>query len=216
MASETVTIIGVHHIPRRSNMRQIELAQGDSFGLSVSVVTRHGLRVGMTLTAERLTVLRTEDARVRAKEAALNFLRLRDYAAGEMIERLKRKGFDEDAAAHAVESLKTLGLISDEAVAKEHVRSRLRSKPKGRIALRRELFRKGISRDTIERALITMDDRDERDAALRAARQQLPRYQTLTVEVRHRRLYHFLLRRGFTYETVASVLKEVLTGNKRT
>ena len=203
------TIVGIHHIPRRSSRRRIELDNGETFSLDAGLLTRHGVCVGMWLDPERLEAMRAEDARLRAKAAAFDFVRVRPYARKELAERLRRKGFDREAVEFALDALERVGLLSDEAFAQAFVASRMRRNPKGRFALERELRRRGIDRETIDRTLATLNEGDEREAALRVARKQSARYRTLPEEVARRRMYQFLLRRGFSYEIVVGVLRTI-------
>ena len=208
--SETVTITGVHHIPRKSSRRRIDLEDGTSFSMDLGLLTRHGLRVGLVLDDETREAILAEDAKTRAKSTAMDLIRVRPRSRREMLNRLVKKGFDEDAAEHAVQALEGLGYISDEEYASAHIDSRMRGKPKGRFAIRRELREKGIDRTTIDRALTAVSDEDERDAAIRVAQGQLPQYRTLPREVAQRRMYQFLLRRGFSYEHVSTAMREVM------
>jgi regulatory protein len=208
--SEHATITGVHHIPRKSSRRRIDLHDGTSFSVDLGLLTRRGLRVGMELDGASRKAILAEDAGARAKSTAMDILRTRPRTRKEMLDRLGRKGFDEAASEQAVCALEELGYISDEEYADTYVQSRMRGKPKGRWAMLRELQAKGIDRTTIDRALTAVSDEDERDAALRVARLQVGRYHTLPREVAHRRMYQFLLRRGFAYEHVATALREVM------
>jgi regulatory protein len=208
--SETVTITGVHHIPRKSSRRRIDLEDGTSFSMDLGLLTRHGLRVGLVLDEETRAAIVAEDAKTRAKSTAMDLIRVRPRSRHEMLSRLGRKGFDEDAAEYAVQALEDLGYISDEQYASDHIDSRMRGKPKGRYAMRQELRAKGIDRTTIDRALTAVSDEDERDAAIRVATGQLPQYRTLPRDVAHRRMYQFLLRRGFAYEHVSTAMREVM------
>jgi regulatory protein len=208
--SETVTITGVHHIPRKSSRRRIDLEDGTSFSMDVGLLTRHGLRVGLALDQETREAIVAEDGKTRAKATAMDLIRVRPRSRRELYNRLVKKGFDEEAAEYAVQTLEDLGYISDEEYASLHIDSRMSSKPKGRWAMQRELRAKGIDRTTIDRALTAVSDEDERDAAIRVAKSQMPQYRTLPPDVAQRRMYQFLLRRGFAYEHVSTAMREVM------
>lgn len=208
--SEHVTITGVHHIPRKSSRRRIDLDDGSSFSIDLGLLTRHGLRVGFELVDATRDAILAEDAKTRAKATAMDMLRTRPRSRQEMLDRLAKKGFDEEASEGAVQTLEDLGYISDEEYADSYVVARTGRKPRGRYAIRRELRGKGIDRTTIDRALTAISDEDERDAAVRVAKMQLPRYSVLPRDVAQRRMYQFLLRRGFGYEHVSAAMREVM------
>jgi len=208
--SQYATITGVHHIPRKSGRRRIDLDDGTSFSVDIGSLTRHGLRVGFELDEVTRGAILAEDGKTRAKATAMDMLRTRPRSRKEMLDRLARKGFDEEASEGAVQALEDLGYISDEEYASTYVEARTGRKPRGRYAIRRELRGKGIDRTTIDRALTSISDEDEKDAAIRVARMQLPRYEVIPPEVAQRRMYQFLLRRGFGYEHAAAAIREVM------
>ncbi|GIX06002.1 MAG: regulatory protein RecX [Candidatus Poribacteria bacterium] len=202
-------IVAIHHIPHWSSRRQVELSNGEAFSLDAGLLLRHGLYIGRTLTPEELGAIRAEDERIRAKSAALDLLRLRPFTRREIEERLRRKGFGPAAVDYAIAELQRLELISDERFAQAYVSERMRNRPRGRRALRWELHRRGVDQETIDRVLRVLTVADEREAARRAAQRQARQYRTLPQEVARRRMYHFLLRRGFEYEVVREVLQEL-------
>ena len=209
-SAQTVTITDVRHVPRRPSRRVVELDNGDTVTLEASLVTRAGLRVGLSIDTGALDELRVEDARLRAKVAALDMLRSREVSCQQVRARLRRKGFEDEEIEFAVSSLTKLGYLSDERYAEEFVESRKRRNPRGRYGLQRELERRGIDRDTIDRTLTALSPTDERELAVRAARKQMLAYRTVTADVARRRLHDFLVRRGFAYDVVRSVLSEMM------
>jgi len=205
----SAVIRAVHLISRGSTRWRVELSTGESFSVDAGLLTRYDLRVGTVLDPERRAALLADDARIRAKRVAFDLLRLRNHSAHELALHLRRKGFAEDVIEETLASLKALGYVSDEQFAAEWVESRRRNRPRGVLALREELKRKGIDQKTIERTLRAVTAEDEHTLAVELARRQYGRYRTLPRDVARRRLYEFLLRRGFSYELARDVLREV-------
>ena len=205
-------VTGIHHLPRKRSRREIELDNGEPFSLDLRIVAQRRIAVGSELTEEQIEEMRQEDEWTRAKATGFDLLRARLYSRKEMIDKLRRKGYSAEAAERAAASIEELGYISDEAYAEAFVDSRLRSKPKGRIALRRELRQKGIDNATIERTLTAVSDEDELEAARKLAEKQMRLYRHMPRETARRRLYQFLLRRGYRYEHVSAVLRETFDG----
>ena len=110
------------------------------------------------------------------------------------------------AVEAAVERLRSLGYLNDEALARHYVEGR-RANGRGSMVLRRELAGRGVDAELAEAAL---DGRDEREAARAAARPRLRSLAGLDRERRYRRLAGFLARRGFASDVVASTLHELL------
>ncbi|NMD44415.1 MAG: regulatory protein RecX, partial [Clostridiales bacterium] len=55
----------------------------------------------------------SEEAYKEAMQRALKMLERRDYAEGELVDRLRQKGIEEETAAKAAERLTELGLINN-------------------------------------------------------------------------------------------------------
>ena len=89
------------------------------------------------------------------------------------------------------------------------VESRIRTRPMGRYRLYQELIQKGIDRDLIEKTLNNYREEEEVKPAKELAQRKLKKsYQNLDEVTTKRRLYGFLQRRGFSYDTIQEVLKE--------
>lgn len=172
-------------------------------------IPKLGLRVGLEIEAEVLQKLIDADEGMRAKNYALELLADQSYSKSQMGNHLHQKGFGTEAIEITLEDLEQLGHIKDESFAKKWVARRQRSKPKGKRVLAHELANHNIDRTTVDRVLGEIQDADETKLALQVAQQQAKRYQSLSPEVAKRRLHGFLLRRGFDYETIQSVIDRV-------
>ena len=177
-------------------------------------IPKLGLRVGLEIEAEVLHKLIEADEGIRAKNYALELLSDQSYSKSQMIYQLGQKGFGTAAINITLEALEHLGHIKDESFAKKWVDRRQRSKPKGKKMLEHELVNQSIDKTTVDRVLAEIHDGEETQLALQVARKQVKRYRSLPPEVAKRRLHGFLLRRGFDYETIQSVIQRVsIKGN---
>ncbi len=82
-------------------------------------------------------------------EAAAAFLAVRSRSVEETRRRLNHLGYPAPLCDQVVVRLVELEYLDDEAFARAWVESRDRARPRGALALRRELQRKGIADDTI-------------------------------------------------------------------
>lgn len=113
-----------------------------------------------------------------------------------------------------INKLKQRGLLSDEQFAKAWVQSRRRTKKKGKIALKAELYQKGIDRDLIEEVLEEESTPEsEKQLAQQALVKKMKVWKSLPLLEFRKKSYEFLLRRGFEYEVVREVIENYL--NKR-
>lgn len=145
-----------------------------------------------------------------AREILLRALTAQARTRRELSELLAKKGIPDDAAAAVLERFEDVGLIDDTAFAAAWVTSRQQRKHLSRRALRAELQRKGVDRDTISAAVDGVSPDDEYAAALDLARQRAPRLSGLDPLVRRRRLQGLLARRGFSAGVVVGACNAAL------
>jgi regulatory protein len=86
-------------------------------------------------------------------EAATAFLAVRPRSVAEVRRRLRHLGFQAALADSVVDRLEKLGYLDDRTFAAAWVESRDRARPRGMLALRQELARKGIDRLVAEEVL---------------------------------------------------------------
>lgn len=150
--------------------------------------------------------------RNKALANAYALLRQRPRSEREIRERLKLKGYAAGAIDGCVEALRRAGDIDDAKFARFWVESRMQFNPMGDIVLRHELKSKGVAESVIEEALAAKAKAfDEYAVALNMARERFAQLAKLDRKKAMKRLYDFLVRRGFKFDTVERVIEE-LTG----
>lgn len=184
-----------------------------AFGLTRLLAAEQGLAVGEELSEERVAALRELERQQQALEAAFRLLTRRPRSEREIRERLERHGFSPPVIATVIEKLAAWRYVDDEAFARYWIEQREANRPRGRRLLAQELRLKGVDREVIQEAIAEADV-DEIAAARQLAKAKLPRYRQLDPQVRWRRLGTYLMRKGFSYETVRAVLQEVLSGDE--
>ena len=170
-----------------------------------------GLRIGLEIEENVVRKLMTADEVVRARDYALELLLSQTYTKQQMIEELEKHGFCVHAVSETIENLEQLGHVKDEKYARNWVKNRRRTRPTSKRLMRRELTNQGVDKSTVDRVLAEIDEADETTLALQVARKQVIRYKSLAPHVAKRRLYAFLIRRGFDHDTVAQVVRRILT-----
>lgn len=146
----------------------------------------------------------------KTKKAALRLLAFRPRSENELKERLARKSLSAPSIDRVVADLKKDGGLDDERFAKLYALSRIQSRGLGKNRVRQELSRRGLSGAQVARAMQALDDVDEEALALELARRRLLSMKGLSKDVKRRRLYGVLLRRGFAGPTVFKVLGKLL------
>ncbi len=160
-------------------------------------------------------------------EAAAVFLAVRPRSEAETRRRLRVLGYPPALVDDVVERLLSVGYLDDRAFARAWVESRDRSRPRGSLALRRELHQKGVSRDIVDEVLANRSKtpaahapRDVDPGMLadrRAGRQLLERHAArLQREAdprrRRQKAYALLARHGFTPDICAELAASLAGG----
>lgn len=158
--------------------------------------------------------MENDKVKARAKNNAYFLLRSRPRSEFEIRQRLKLKGYGAEIIDGVVGDLKKTGNIDDEKFARLWIESRMYANPMGDVVLKHELKLKGVADSVIDAALENKNKTyDEFEIAFSMAAERYKRFQKLDKRKAMKRVYDFMLRRGFKYDTVRKVI-ETLTGEK--
>ncbi len=142
----------------------------------------------------------------QTRVAALRMLTRRDYTAFELREKLLAREHAPDDITAALDSLIADGFLDERRVATSYVRVASSVKGRGRLRIARELEARGISKAIIREALDALPAEDEAESVRRfLERKRLPRH---LPAADHRRLFAQLLRRGFSADVIARVIRD--------
>ncbi len=187
-------------------------------GVAYEIVVRELLSVGGVIDAATLERFVLADAKWQAKQSALSLLATRARATGELADRLRRKGYADEAVRHALTEVERMGLMDDMAFAEGWVRDRLLLRPRGARALVAELTRKRVAPDTARDAVARVMAREgvaDLDLCAAAAGKWLRTRPSPAASDREerdrfrRRLAGYLGRRGFTGDAVRAALDRI-------
>ncbi len=179
-----------------------------AFSLDADTFARAALHEGDDLEPWQVEDLRKQSETRRALDKAMDYLALRDHAAGELYQKLCRK-FDAHSAAWAVARAGELGLLDDAGFARRRAAELLR-KRKSRREILRDLAAKGVDRDTAAdavEALFAAADGDAPDPELENACALLTRqYAAKLAAGRRDQVAAALARRGFSHAVIRAAL----------
>ena len=158
--------------------------------------------------------LRKKSETRRALDKAMDYLSLRDHAAGELYQKLCRK-FDAHSAAYAVARAGELGLLNDVSFARRRAAELLR-KRKSRRAILDDLHAKGIDRgaaaEAVEDLFAQSEEDEEENPELANARALVERhYAAKLAQGKWQQVAAALARRGFSHSVIRQVLADAET-----
>ena len=147
--------------PRRKGLVQLYLDGEEAVKLDREVFLRAGLRPGDQISDEELHQLILDSDARRAKEKALYLLEHRNHSKRELTEKIARTAASWEAAEAAAGQMEELGLVDDQAYARDRAREMFLRKRWGPLRVKQELRRKGIDGELIEELLEEYRQRDE-------------------------------------------------------
>lgn len=143
----------------------------------------------------------------KAKQYCFLLLKFRMRSSKEIIARLRGKKFDDAVIAKTISFLKEKKLLDDEVFARVWIESRI-NKPLGFALLKRELLAKGITVKIIDNVIAQLKcNYSEKTVVLETAKRRLSRLSQEDSLKAKKRVYGYLLRRGFSPEIVIEVLE---------
>lgn len=145
----------------------------------------------------------------KAKDYAFLLLKFRLRSENEIRQRLKKKKFDADIIEMTLFFLKDKGFIDDNYFAKTWIESRIK-KPLGIRRLKAELSIKGINKAIIDTQIDEIKKSySEEDIVGGIAKDRFNKLKGIDPQKAKRRVYAYLLRRGFSPEVVIDVLNQI-------
>ena len=187
--------------PRRKGLTQLFLDGEAAVKIDTEIFVRSGLKPGDELSDDELRrLIEASDAR-RAQEKALYLWEYRSHSKKELDEKIARTAASKAAAQAAADRMEELGLVDDEAYARELARVLFTRKRYGKMRVKQELRQKGIASELIGELLAEYGGEEE---ALENLREILARkYPNWTQDERtRRRAFAGLQRLGYSYELI--------------
>ena len=172
--------------------------------IDAGVAAERGLREGVALSLEELSEARIAGERVLAMNRALGFLGYRARSEREVRDRLRRYGYGDQTVESVIERLEELGYLDDEEFARLVAREKSRKYGPRRVL--GELRKSGLDTETAQGAVEEeFAGRSELQEAFSAAER---RYNKGGSVAEARKVYGFLMRRGYSAEVCSEVARE--------
>jgi len=144
----------------------------------------------------------------KARDYAFFLLKFRLRSENELAQRLKLKKIPEETIKEVVSFLKEKRFIDDNVFARAWINSRLK-RPLGLRRIKQELRQKGVDKEIIEAQTAKLEDYAEVEIVSDLAKGRLNRLKGIEQVSAKRRVYAFLLRRGFSPEVVIATLNQL-------
>jgi regulatory protein len=190
--------------PQKKNPERVNIYLDGEFAFGLEAILAAWLKIGQSLSEEKINALIAGDALESAYLKALHFMSFRPRSVFEVRKNLQGRDIPEAILELTLERLQESSLLNDLRFAQDWITNRKDFRPRSSSALRMELRMKGISEDVIQTALAK--DVDDDTLALQAARKYMHRLESQSKLEFRKKLSAHLSRRGFSYTFINPVV----------
>lgn len=202
----------ISRLLKKGNNVIIFFEDNSKIKIDYEVAAKSGLRSNDDLSDELREKLLEQDLRIRVRNGAFNYLGRRHHSFFELRKKLSAKGYDKEVIDETLNELKDKGYIDDEDFAKRYIEEAVLRKKSGTNKIIAGLYQKGISREIINRAMISFDNDDEMTQnALEIAKKKLVSLKNRDIE-KHKlktKLFSFLSGKGYSSDIIKKVLSKL-------
>jgi len=192
---------------QKRNTNRVNVYLDDEFAFGLTRIVAAWLHLGQELSTDKIASLQAQDAGEVAYQQALHFISFRPRSEAEVQKKLAEKGAEPEIIESVLVRLRTAQLVGDDQFARKWVDNRSAFRPRSYRMLRYELHQKGVGEVFIQQALAEAEI--EPDLAYQAGIKYARRLEGLDWELFRKRLSGFLGRRGFSYGTIAPVVRQI-------
>lgn len=192
-------------VPHSARRYRVFLDGQFAFILYKGELASFGIREGCEVKEETVGRIYSEVLLKRAKMRALHLLEDMDRTEAELCEKLRQGEYPQEIADAAVSYVKSFGYLDDRRYAENYVRSK--SGSKSRKEIQAALRNKGIDRELISQAFESCFEEGTEEEAIRRLLKKKRFCPDCADERELQKIYGFLGRKGFRYDTVRQVIQ---------
>ncbi|MEK7616698.1 MAG: RecX family transcriptional regulator [Patescibacteria group bacterium] len=200
---------------RRTHRFNIYLDGIFAFGADEDLIVDHRLVAGKEISPDDLEKLLQEAEVGKLMERMYRLFTIRQRSEKEVRDYLKNLSFKRKIKGEGemsifivdavVQLMKKKGMLDDKQFAIAWMESRLRKYGSRRI--KQELLQKGINREIIAEVVSQQSSVNNQETAEKLLQKKIDRWKNLSPLELKKKSYEYLLRRGFEYEVVKSVIE---------
>lgn len=201
-----MVVTGIEELTKsRSRVRTDE---EEEFVVYKGELRKYRLEEGKPVSKEDYEELMHTVLPKRAKLRSMNLLKAKEYTENQLRDKLKQGGYPKEVIDEAVQYVKSYHYVDDDRYAAAYIEYQIDKRSRQRIV--QDLMKKGISRECIEKQWryleelgVTVDEENMISEWLKKKN-----YCDAEADIKEkRRMYGFLLRKGFSAEKISKVLR---------
>ncbi|WP_353096464.1 RecX family transcriptional regulator [Tissierella praeacuta] len=194
---------------RNKNRVNIYVDNVFSIGIEQELRYKYKLEVDMEVSDEFIKDILKAEEQNKVTNHALNLLSYRQRSEKEIYNALKRKGFEDSYIEYAMNYCRKNKYLDDKLFAQSFIKDKMNLNKLGPERIKYELMLKGISKDIIDEFLI-VDSDEQYETAMKIALKKLNSYKNDDRNSIYRKLSGFLQRKGYSYDIISKVVKDIL------
>ena len=156
-----------------------------------------------------MDIAQTDELIKQAFITSLRLLAASPKSGQELKKKLTGKGYSDAVIDEALSRLRAQGVLDDTLYARDMMMRLTLGKAAGRHKVAFELKRHGVSQKIRNELLETLSDADESGRALDSARLKWAGWSKLDPQKRKKRLYDFLIRKGYDFQIAQDILQKL-------
>lgn len=199
-------------IQKRNKERVNLFLDGEyAFSISIELVYKDDLKTNDEIDSEKLKTVAEHDSLIRCKESALRSIERSYKTEKEVRDKLKLKGYEDNAIDKSIEFLKEYNFVNDNNYTKAFISYKLKSE--GSQKIKYSLIKKGISKEILEEELSNLNKENERNTAINVAKKKLAaikKKENDNYKISGK-LYRYLISKGYEYDVTKDVIKEIMS-----
>lgn len=192
--------------PERYN---IYLNEKYAFAVDESTLIKFGLTKGKILDAFEIDEITYDDEISKAFNRALNFLSFQMRSEYEVKKKLLDTGFGEAVVLEAIRKLEKLGFLNDETYSKALLETKKKTAKKGPKAIKQDLIKKGIDKETQSKVLNSFTYEEQLAIAKELADKAIRANQNKTPVQIKQKVQDLLLRKGYSFTVISEILDQI-------
>ncbi|MCA9408548.1 MAG: regulatory protein RecX [Candidatus Omnitrophica bacterium] len=146
---------------------------------------------------------------IRAKQYVYRILNIRLRSCKEIEDKLAKRNYSKSVIKQTLKYFHELALINDQQFARLWISSRL-NKPYGINRIKAELKRKGVNPEILENEInIVFKNYDEINIINQLIAKKNKQYSKLSPDKQKQRLYAYLIRRGFSQNSIIETINKL-------
>ena len=207
-----MTITKIEIQKKNKNRASVYIDEEFAFGVHVNVIYDLGLKSGMEIDEEMRRRIISEEERKNARNYALKLIGYRSRCEAEVKRKMNEKGYSGEMIDDTVTYLMDNGFLNDEDFVRLYIESKLDINKYGLNRIEYNLRGMGISKDVIRKCMAEFsEDVDEYALALPLAKKKLASLKKDDKEAKYRKLSGFLGRKGYSYDVISRIMRELLS-----